>query len=92
MHALRTRVPLRHPLETYGRHMRRALRRSEGGAVSYERGTLVQTPEGYGQARTSHQVPTHRKVNIRLHGKGNSKIPWRKAGQPSYLVDVVDSD
>ena len=29
---------------------------------------------------------------MRLHGKGNSKIPWRKAGQPSYLVDVEDSD
>ena len=28
----------------------------------------------------------------RLHGKGNSKLTWRKAGQPSHLVDVVDSD
>ena len=36
-------------------------------------------------------APT-RKVDIRLHGKGNSKLPWRKAGQPSHLVDVVDSD
>jgi hypothetical protein len=34
----------------------------------------------------------HRKVDIRLHGKRNSKLPWRKAGQPSHLVDVVDSD
>ena len=34
----------------------------------------------------------HRKVDTRLHGKGNSKLPWRKAGQPSHLVDVVDSD
>ena len=34
----------------------------------------------------------HRKVDIRLHGKGNSNLPWRKAGQPSHLVDVVDSD
>ena len=32
-----------------------------------------------------------RKVNIRLHGKGYSKLPWRKAGQPRHLVDVVDS-
>ena len=32
------------------------------------------------------------KVDIRLHGKGNSKLPWRKAGQPRHLVDVVDSD
>ena len=33
-----------------------------------------------------------RKVNIRLHEKGDSKFPWRKAGQPRHLVDVVDSD
>ena len=33
-----------------------------------------------------------RKVDIRLHGKGNLKLPWRKAGQPRHLVDVVDSD
>ena len=33
-----------------------------------------------------------RKVDIRLHGNGNSKLPWRKASQPSHLVDVVDSD
>ena len=32
------------------------------------------------------------KVDIRLHGKVNSKLPWRKAGQPSHLVDVVVSD
>ena len=31
-------------------------------------------------------------VDIRLHGKGNSKLPWRKAGQPRHLVDVEDSD
>jgi len=29
---------------------------------------------------------------MRLHGKENSKLPWRKAGQPRYLVDVEDSD
>ena len=34
---------------------------------------------------------SHRKVDIRLHGKGNPKLPWRKAGQPSHLVNVVDS-
>jgi hypothetical protein len=33
-----------------------------------------------------------RKVDIRLHGKGISKLPWRKAGQRRHLVDVVDSD
>jgi hypothetical protein len=31
-------------------------------------------------------------VDIRLYGKGNSKIPWRKAGRPRPLVVVVDSD
>ena len=39
-----------------------------------------------------HLAMVNRKVDIRLHGKGNSKIPWRKAGQPGHLVDVVDSD
>ena len=34
----------------------------------------------------------HRKVDIRLLGKGHSRFPWRKAGQPGHLVDVVDSD
>ena len=33
---------------------------------------------------------TNRKVDMRLHGEGNSKLPWRKAGHPR-LVDVVDS-
>ena len=33
-----------------------------------------------------------RKADSRLHGKGNSELPWRKGGQPSHLVDVVDSD
>ena len=32
------------------------------------------------------------KVDIRLHGKENSKLLWRKAGRPSHLVDVMDSD
>ena len=27
-------------------------------------------------------VTQHRKVDSRLHGKGNSKLPWGKAGQP----------
>ena len=31
-------------------------------------------------------------IDTRLHGKGNPKLPWRRAGQPSHLVDVVDSD
>ena len=29
---------------------------------------------------------------MRLNGRGNSKLPWRKAGQPIHLVDMVDSD
>ena len=33
-----------------------------------------------------------REVDIRLHEKGSSKLPWRKAGHPKHLVDVVDSD
>ena len=33
-----------------------------------------------------------RKVDVRLPGKGNLKLPWRKAGHPSHPVDVVDSD
>ena len=28
----------------------------------------------------------HRKVDIRLHGNGNSKLPWRKAGQQRHLA------
>ena len=35
-------------------------------------------------------VEANRKVDVRLHGKGNSKLPWRKASQPSHVVDVVD--
>ena len=34
----------------------------------------------------------YRKADIRLHGKVNSKLPWRKAVQPRHLVDVVDSN
>ena len=30
-------------------------------------------------------------TDIRLHGKGNSELSWRKAGH-LHLVDVVDSD
>ena len=33
-----------------------------------------------------------RKIDIRLHGKENSKLAWRKAGQLRHLVDVEDSD
>ena len=36
-------------------------------------------------------VRTYRKEDIRLHGERNSKLPWRKAGGTSHLVDMVDS-
>jgi len=40
-----------------------------------------------------HAVYTEtRKVDVRLPGKGNSKLPWRKAGPPKHLDDKVDSD
>ena len=32
------------------------------------------------------------KVDIRLSGNPEFKLPWHKAGHPSHLVDVVDSD
>ena len=55
-------------------------------------------PPGYpGKLQESHASfritsSPPRLVNIRLQGKGNSKLAWRKTGQPSHLVDVVDSD
>jgi len=33
-----------------------------------------------------------RKVDVRLLGKGNSKLAWRKAGPPNHLDDKVVSD
>ena len=45
-----------------------------------------------GSGILGHNHKDDRKVDIRLRGEGNSKLPWRKAGQPSHLVDVVDSD
>ena len=36
-------------------------------------------------------LPGNGKGNSK-HGRGTSKLPCRKAGQPSHLVDVVDSD
>ena len=32
------------------------------------------------------------KVDVRLPGNVNSKLPWRKAGPPNHLDDKVDSD
>ena len=34
----------------------------------------------------------NRKVDIRIHQKGNTKLSCRQADQPRRLVDVVDSD
>ena len=36
--------------------------------------------------------PLSRKVDVRLPGKGNSKLPWREAGPPNHLDDTMDSD
>ena len=37
-------------------------------------------------------VGGRRKGDVRLPGKRNSKLPWRKAGPPNHLDDNVDSD
>ena len=33
-----------------------------------------------------------RNLDVRLPGKGNSKLPWREAGPLNHLDDIVDSD
>jgi len=33
-----------------------------------------------------------RKVDVRLPGKGDSKLPWREAGPLDHQDDIVDSD
>ena len=33
-----------------------------------------------------------RKVDVRLPGKGNSKLLWREAGPLNHLDDTMDSD
>ena len=45
-------------------------------------------------AQALHHVipPAYRKVDVRLPGKGNSKLPWREAGPLNHHDDVVDSD
>ena len=48
--------------------------------------------DGKDAMRRRGYLDRHRKVDSRLHGKRNSKLPWRKAGQPSHLVGVVDLD
>ena len=37
-------------------------------------------------------MSTARKVNIRLPGKREFKLPWCEAGPPNYHDDKVDSD
>jgi len=37
-------------------------------------------------------VAMARKVDVRLPGKGNSKLPWREAGPLNHHDDIVDSD
>ena len=53
---------------------------------------LESNKEGKTISTPADKLAFRRKVDIRLYGKGNSKLPWRKAGQRRHLVDVVDSD
>ena len=52
----------------------------------------VCSPFRSASAKPSFVAPADGKVDMRLHGTEDSKLPWRKAGQPKHLVDVVDSD
>jgi len=47
---------------------------------------------GFAIEKAEARVSFDRKVDIRLHGKGSSKLPWHKAGQARHLVAVEDSD
>ena len=40
----------------------------------------------------SPQTPLSCSVDVRLPGKGNSKLPSREAGPLNHLDDTVDSD
>jgi len=57
-----------------------------GGAVSYERGTPVHMHNYTIPCKFAHvrhrgvKLERQRKVDIRLPGKGEFKLPWRKAG------------
>ena len=53
------------------------------------RGRATASGQGHPSVRGQGHFPLS---DIRLHGKGDSKLPWSKAGQPSQLVDVVDLD
>ena len=60
-------------------------------------GVLVETCGGLGghaecQMLNAEPQMRSRKVDIRLHGKGEFKLPWRKAGLLRHLDDVVDLD
>ena len=67
----------------------------EGVEVDARRWTkiprLTRVAKGEGQAVLGAGMKS-RKVDVRLPGKGNSKLPWRKAGPPNHLDDKVDSD
>ena len=44
-------------------------------------------------AQVGEAQPVHfRKVDVRLPGKGNLKLPWREAGPLNHHDNIVDSD
>ena len=70
-----------------------ALAKAMGLPLNGQPGTRVWDGEGAVPDRSLGSRPPPRyKVDIRLPGKGNSKLPWRKAGPPNHLDDKVDSD
>jgi len=46
-----------------------------------------------GKLTFDERVVLHRRrVDVRLPGKGEFKLPWREAGPPNHHDDKVDSD
>ena len=65
-----------------------------GGAVSYERGTPVQSANSTLQQKRawSHQIGEPLKGRCKATWKREFKLPWREAGPPNHLNDKVNSD
>ena len=72
-------------MEPFGAKLPRAEAEGVGDRPVPQRRSVV-------HVRVSHVQHLPRKVDVRLPGKGNSKLPWRKAGPPNHLDDKVDSD